>query len=50
MTQLYRQIFLLFFENFTTIEEAVIAWAYSVITILKLRPNNKYNQVSYSSI
>ncbi len=37
-------------EGLTSAEEAVIAQAHPVITILKLRPNNTFNPRSYRGI
>ncbi len=50
MPQLCCQHYLSMLEGLTSAEEAVIAQAYPVITILKLRPNNTFNPGSYRGI
>ena len=50
MLQLYCQNYPLALENLSIVEDAVIAKAHPVVTILKLRPNNRFNPVSYRGI
>lgn len=37
-------------DGFTTTEKVVIARAHPVVTILKLKPNNKFNPGSYKDV
>ena len=48
--QLYCQYYPLQSNGFITAKEVVIVKAYLIITILKLRPNNKFNPRSYWAI
>ena len=50
MPQLYCQYYPSFLEDLTSIEEAVIAKAHPVVTILKLRPNNSFNPGIYRDV
>ncbi len=50
MPQLYCQHYPSMLEGLKSAEEAVIAQAHPVITILKLRPNNTFNPGSYRGI
>lgn len=50
MSQLCCQNYPLALENLSIAEEAVIARAHPVVTILKLRPNNRFNPGAYRGI
>lgn len=50
MLQIYCQDYLGLLNGFTSAEKAVIAKTHSVITILKLRPNNKFNSGLYRGV
>ncbi len=50
ISQLCCQYYPVLLEDLTSAEEAVIARAYLVITILKLRPNNSFNPRTYKGV
>lgn len=50
MPQLYCQHYPKPLEDLTSAEEAVIARAHPVVTILKLRPNNSFNPGAYTGV
>ncbi len=50
MPKLYCQYYPVPLEDLISAEEAVIARAYSVVTILKLRPNNNFNLGTYKGV
>ena len=50
MLKFYCQYYPSLLEEFTSAEETVIAKTYLVITILKLKPNNKFNLGSYKNV
>lgn len=50
MPQLYCQNYLVVLENFNIAKKTIIARAHSIITILKLKLNNKFNLRFYRKI
>ena len=50
MSQLYCQYYPALLKDLTSVEEAVIAKVYPVVTILKLRPNNSFNPETYRGL
>ena len=50
MLQLCCQNYLLALENVSITEETILVRVYLVVTILKLKPNNRFNPESYRGI